>query len=159
MSPHRAESDKLLRHFIERTKLGGLHRAFLYSATAAIWLTGAGWTLLHRIGGGTDELGLVRHPWEPTLMNWHGAVAVAFTLIVGSLVPVHMRRSWALKRNRASGASLAGLCGFLLASGWGLYYVAAERWRESIARGHLYVGLALPLCLLAHIMIWKMREK
>ncbi len=159
MTAHKVESDKLLRHFIERTKLGPRHRTALYVAVGAVWLTGLGWLLLRWFGGGTDAFGPVRHPWEPAVLKVHGAVAMAFMVVFGTLIPVHMKRSWALKRNRLSGVLLAGLCVFLIASGWGLYYLGEDGGRELVARLHWVLGLTLPAGICAHILIWRMRRK
>ena len=159
MSVHKAESDKLLRHFIERTKIGWRHRAVLYTTVGAVWLTGLGWLLLRKFGAGADAFGETANPLEPLILKAHGAAAMLFMVVFGTLIPVHMRRSWALKRNRASGAVLGGLCLFLIASGWGLYYLAGEGGRAVVARLHWALGLALPAVIFAHILIWRAIKK
>jgi hypothetical protein len=155
---HRLEQDKVYKHFIERTKLGELQKIFLYSATGLLWLSGLVWVLFHYFGGRQGDFGNVSSV-EPMSLKIHGAAAIFFTLVLGSLIPVHLRRSWVLKRNQPSGVFITTVCGVLIVTGWILYYLATERTRNAVSLIHWTIGLALPLIIYLHILAWKLEQK
>jgi hypothetical protein len=152
---HRLEQDKIYKHFIERTRLGAWHKLFLYGATGLLWLSGLTWILFHYFGIHPGEFGLERSPFENLSLKVHGAAAMGFMLVIGSLIPIHLRRGWVLKRNRLSGAILTLGCGVLILTGWALYYLAIEKVRNAVGLFHWILGLLLPLIILYHILAWR----
>jgi hypothetical protein len=156
---HKIEQDKVYKHFIERTRLGELHKIFLYGATGLLWLSGLVWVLFHYFGVHQGEFGEVRSPLEPWSLKIHGAAAMAFLLVLGSLISGHIRRGWALKRNRLSGVIVTSTCGVLILSGWILYYLATENVRNAVSLIHWIVGLLLPLLIYLHILAWRWEQK
>jgi len=155
---HKLEQDKVYRHFIERTRLGGLHKFFLYGGVSLLWLTGLIWLLFHYFGVHQNDVGGTNSPIEPLMMKIHGAAAMGILLVIGALVSAHIRRGWALKRNRLSGVIITSTFGLLTVSGWALYYVGDERARNVVSIAHWVVGLALPLIVVFHILMWKWEQ-
>ena len=155
---HKLEEDKVYRHFIERTRLGSLHKFFLYSATGLLWLTGLIWLLFHYYGHHQGDFGDMPTPIEPLMMKIHGAAAMGILLVVGALVSAHIRRGWALKRNRLSGVIITAVFALLMVSGWILYYVGGEQVRNVTSVLHWVVGLALPLIIVLHILMWRWEQ-
>lgn len=131
-------------------KLSRRHRAWLYTVTLVVYLTGAAWGWLHYAGSRSDELALPS-PLEPWLMRLHGAGAMALLVILGTLLPGHVRFAWHVHRNRPNGIMLVSVLAFLIFTGYGLYYFGDERLRSWTSSLHLVVGLILPVALILHI--------
>jgi hypothetical protein len=155
---HKLEQDKVYRHFIERTRLGSLHKLFLYGSVGALWLSGLIWLLFHYFGRHQGDFGDMPLPIEPLMLKIHGAFAMAILLVLGALASAHIRRGWVLKRNRPSGVVITSACAALAISGWMLYYVANEQARNFVSAAHWIVGLALPLIIVLHILMWKWEQ-
>ena len=158
MIKHKLEEDKVYKHFIERTRLGGVHKLSLYGSTAILWLSGLVWILFHFFGVHPGGFGEVRSPVEPISLKIHGAAAIIFISVLGSLISTHIRRGWALKRNRPSGVLITTICGFLVGSGWALYYLGSERARNAASLAHWILGLTLPVIIYLHILAWKWEQ-
>jgi hypothetical protein len=101
-----------------------------------------------------DESGQIGEGWrhlKQALMQAHGLTGMGFVLLLGTLLPGHVRRGWRANRNRTNGAFfLAGLS-LLTLSGYALYYLGDEKWRLVASRFHLWYGLAVPLLFFWHI--------
>ncbi len=131
-------------------QLSRRHRRSIFLAVLMLFLSGLAWAWLHRL----DEAGDIRSPWrdlKPGLMTVHGLVAAVFVLLLGTLLPVHVRHSWHARRNRANGAFFLSTVVFLTATGYLLYYLGNEKLRALCSDIHLWLGAALPLLLLWHI--------
>lgn len=152
---HRLVSNKVYLHFVERTRLGRLHQGLLYGAVGLLWLTGAIWLIFHYLLQGAD--------WgatssvEPSTMKIHGAAAMVFLAVFGSLVPLHLRRGWVLRLNRPSGIAITAVCLLMAASGWALYYAGGENARAVVSAAHWILGLLFPVVIIAHVMAGKRR--
>jgi hypothetical protein len=132
-------------------KLSRRYKAWLYTVTLVIYMTGAAWGWLHYLAPRPDELAL-HSPLEPWLMKLHGAGAMALLVLLGTLLPGHVRFAWHAHRNRPNGIMLISVFAFLILTGHGLYYFGDERLRSWTSSLHLVVGLALPLALILHIL-------
>ena len=84
-------------------------------------------------------------------MKIHGAAAMAILIILGSML-LHVRRGLSLKRGRSLGLFLIFLFLFLTITGWFLYYLGDDHWRDIASIVHWAVGLGLPLILAVHIL-------
>jgi hypothetical protein len=146
------------RQFVERTRLGSVHKFFLYGSVGMLWLTGLIWILFHYFGRRQGDFGDMPMPIEPLMMKIHGAAAMLILLAVGAMSSAHIRRGWVLNRNRPSGALVTSVCAILLVTGWMLYYVASERSRDFVSAAHWIIGLALPLLIYVHILLWKWEQ-
>jgi hypothetical protein len=135
-------------------KLSGRHKAWLFSAMALLYVTGAGWGWFHYLTKSPDEFG-GRLPVESWSLKIHGAAAMIILVLLGTLIPGHVRFAWHARRNRVNGAGLMAFLGFLIVSGYGLYYFGDERLRAWASVSHLWIGLALPAILVFHI--WRGR--
>lgn len=132
-------------------QLSRRHKAVLYAVTAAVFLSGVAWEGLHRFWLVEGEFGPAPNPAEPWLLKAHGAAAMAMLLLLGTLIPIHIKRSWQARQNRATGVLLTGFFAVLTLSGYGLYYAAGEKLRAVTGAAHLWVGLVLPAILIGHI--------
>lgn len=131
-------------------KLTRRHKAWLYSITGLLYLTGVVWAWLHYLAPRPNEFSATS-PAEPWMMKLHGAAAMGILVLIGTLLPSHVRFAWHARRNRANGIVLIGYLSFLIVSGYGLYYFGDERLRTWTGWSHLWFGIALPAMLIFHI--------
>lgn len=138
---------------IASARMPDWQRRGIYVATAALVLSGGLWLLLHHFGALEGEFGPLPSPYEHPLLAAHGAAAMGFLFLLGSLLPVHVMRGLALRRNRWTGFALAGLNGLLALSGYGLYYAGGDQLRAAISLLHWLPGLLLALLLAVHVVV------
>jgi hypothetical protein len=114
-------------------------------------VSGALWLLFHYFLRVHGQFGEAPHPLESWWLRLHGAAAMLVLVVLGSLLPVHVRRGWHQRRNLLAGTILGAIGLLLIASGYALYYFGGEELRPWISAFHWVVGLsALPL-LMWHI--------
>jgi len=132
-------------------RLSRRHRAWVHGAFGLLFASGAGWWGLHRWFQVEGAFGAQPHPAEHWLMLLHGAAAMLSLVIVGTLVPLHMKGGWRARLNRANGVMLVAVVGLLTVTGYGLYYAGGESLRMAASGTHTALGLALPFALVWHI--------
>jgi hypothetical protein len=126
-------------------------RAALYAAFAILTVTGAVWLLAD-----WRKDPLSPDPWQDisaTMLMLHGGVAMATLMLLGALVPLHVRRAWRSGRNRMTGPAMVAVNAVLIATAFGLYYAGSETLRPWISDLHIAAGLALPAALLVHVWL------
>lgn len=128
-------------------------RGWIHGTIGVLFITGAVWWALQRWGNVETEFGSTAHPAAPWVMRVHGAAAMLMLLVLGWLVPVHVLRGWRARRNRRSGAGLVAVLGTLTITGWLLYYAGGEKLRAAASALHVWLGLTLPLIIVAHIWL------
>jgi hypothetical protein len=140
-------------------KLSVLHRWTLYAVFAVLFVTGLAWFVLEDVlaGFGYDD-GLAAHPIAPLLLSIHGAAAMLALLVLGSLVPQHIKWAWSGRMNRLTGAVLVGTQALFVLSGYALYYAGNENLRAYASDLHLVFGLGFPLILAGHIVEGRRRR-
>jgi hypothetical protein len=125
----------------------------------ALWLTGAGWLLLHYFGQVSGEFGPQINPLEPWFMRAHGFVLIPALLGFGGLFVAHMPKGWKVKSQRILGIALTALVGVLILSGYMLYYVGSEELRDWTSIIHWGIGLCVPVIFIWHTMARKMKKQ
>lgn len=97
--------------------------------------------------------------WQQTAANLlmlHGGVAMLALMLLGALVPLHLRRAWRARKNRITGTVMATFNAVLIITAFGLYYSGSDVVRPWISRLHYGLGLALPVLFLVHV-VWGRR--
>jgi len=131
------------------TRLSRRHEWFAYAVSAAVFLTGAAWAWLHYFAV-PDKFGST-NPAETWLLKAHGAAAMLVLILLGTLLPLHMKFALRAGRNLRTGLTLFGVFSFLSVTGYGLYYAGDEHLRAWTSAAHLWVGLTLPVMMSLHI--------
>ncbi len=131
-------------------KLSSRHKFWLYNVTALLYLTGIVWAWLHYFSTPPEEFA-PQSAIEPWMLKLHGAGAMVLLFILGTLLTGHVRFAWHARRNRPNGIAMLAFLGFLVLSGYGLYYFGDERLRSWTSWSHLIVGVALPGMIIFHI--------
>ncbi len=146
---------EIMRH--SSIRLSRRHEWFAYGVSAAVFGTGAIWAWAHFLSNPPNEFG-ASSPVESWMLKAHGAAAMATLLLLGTLLPLHMKFAWRARRNLRSGLTLLAIFTFLVVTGYGLYYAGGEWLRAWTSTAHLWVGLGLPIFLFAHVW-WGKRQR
>jgi len=121
-----------------------------------LFLTGAGWLVADwqkDISG--DEI------WQQAiayLLMVHGGAAMVTLLLLGALVPLHLRRGWRSRKNRVSGSVMVTFNAVLIMTAFGLYYLGSETLRPWMSWIHIAAGVCLSLSFPVHILMGR-RER
>jgi hypothetical protein len=86
------------------------------------------------------------------LLMTHGGAAMAVLLLLGALVPLHMRRGWLARRNRITGSVMVACNAVFVLTAFGLYYFGSETLRPWASRLHIAVGLLVPVLFVVHVV-------
>jgi hypothetical protein len=132
-------------------RLSAGHLRWVYWAGALLFASGALWLLFHYFVRVHGEYGDTPHPLESWWLRLHGAAAMLALAVLGSLLPIHVRRGWHQHKNLAAGIALSGVALLLILSGYALYYFGGEEARPWISALHWILGLGTPFLLLWHI--------
>ena len=120
-------------------RLPVLQRILLYVALLVLLATGIAWEVL-RPG-----------PSATWLMKIHGGAAMLALVLVGTLIAHHIPAGWHSLKNRWSGVLLLVALGWLVASGYLLYYSGSETLRFFASQSHLWVGLTAAVVVALHL--------
>jgi hypothetical protein len=147
------------RRAIVRTRPRGLRHPFalalpqhvaLYAVCGGLWLSGALWLLFHYLLARPTAFGSATHPLEAWWLTAHGAFAFAAIFSFGLLWGVHVAPGWKTQQRRPSGAAAVAAVGWLMLTGYLMYYLAGEQPRLIVATLHWTIGLATPLLFVFH---------
>ena len=127
------------------------HQKWVYWTAAALFASGVLWLVFHYFLQTQGEFGPAPHPLEHWWLRLHGAGAMLALLVVGSLLPIHVRRGWHQRRNLPLGIALSSAVLLLTLSGYALYYFGGEEARPWISVFHWGIGIASPLALVWHV--------
>lgn len=131
-------------------------RRWVYLTGLSCLMTGVLWLTFHYFVRHEGEFGPEAHPLEHLWLTLHGGAAIVMAWVFGLIWLAHVRRGWHRGRNRNSGATMAFLLIVLAATGWGLYYLGDEAWREAASLIHWILGLTAGFWLPFHI--WRGRR-
>ncbi len=135
---------------LKKEILGPWHKRLLYGVCALLWLSGTVWLYLRYGTQVRDGFGPQVHPAQAIVLKLHGATAMVFLVIFGTLL-YHIPPGWRKKQQRPSGVSLMTVCGILILTGGGLYYVGDDQLRNLTSVVHSVVGILFPLIVFLHV--------
>ncbi len=128
-----------------------IYRQCLYGMFLLSCCSGSSFFILKTWFVQQGEYGLVKHAWQYPALQIHGAMAFLMMVGFGFVLGAHMPKSWKTKEKRKTGILLLTMPSLLILSGYLLYYVAQDTFREWLEYTHLAIGLLLPLGLTLHI--------
>lgn len=140
----------------DRLRMPTWMRRWVYVTGGVCLATGALWLLFHHFVRSESTFGPRAHPLEHIWLTVHGGVAFLMSWVFGLIWLVHVRRGWQRGRNRGSGTMMGLIIVMLVLSGWGLYYLSDEQWRNVISLLHWVIGVASGLWLPFHV--WRGRR-
>jgi len=124
-------------------------RAAVLTLGVLLWLSGAGWLVLHFGFPQHGPFGLIPNPREAPLLQLHGVIAVGAVFLLGWITATHILQRWASARQRISGLLLAGSALLLILSGYALYYSTGTA-HDLAALAHEWVGGLAALVAFTH---------
>jgi hypothetical protein len=130
-------------------RLDPVFRYAFYATVATLFLTGAVWLVADRLKDSADS-----EFWQrtaATLLMLHGGGAMVTLLMLGALVPAHMRYGWRADKNLVTGITMCAANILLIVTAFGLYYLGSETVRPWMSDVHTAFGLAAPALLVGHI--------
>jgi hypothetical protein len=140
------------RHQIN-LRLERWHRRWIYAVCALLWASGAAWLLARYFLRAAGEFGETVHPIEPWAIKLHGGAAMVMLFFFGSLLNAHIRRAIKSGRNLGTGWSMIAALALLIATGFGLYYLAGESDRSIWSATHWIIGLAFGALVVLHVVL------
>jgi uncharacterized membrane protein YesL len=126
-------------------------RFWNYAVFATLSATGVIWLVADLLKTPEDD-----EVWQTLASNTlmlHGLCAMIALVLLGAMIPLHVRYSWRAGKNRISGAVMVGTNAVLVATAWGLYYAGSDLLRTFVADVHIGVGIALPALVVTHIAL------
>jgi hypothetical protein len=127
-------------------RLGRWQKIAIYCSAATVGLSGLLWFVLHELA--YDDPGELAH----LLLILHGASAYVVLLAVGSLLPVHVRAGWLLRRNLATGLAVIATISVLSITALMLYY-GSEEVQTPAKWVHLAFGISVLILFPAHAFV------
>jgi cation transport ATPase len=136
-------------------RLSPRHERWVLGISIALLISGVLWLAFHYMLTVPGEFGESRHPLEAWWLRLHGAAAMAFLVAWGTLLPIHIRRAWQLRRNYRTGVVMFSVVTVLVTTGYGLYYASGENLRLWMSVIHWGIGITAMPALILHVLIGK----
>lgn len=127
-------------------RLGRLQKSVVWTTIATVALTGLAWFVLH------DVIETEPGESERLLLMLHGISAYATLIVMGSLLPLHVRSGWHRRRKRWTGGITLATLVLLAVTGLLLYY-GGEQSRETARWIHIGIGIACMALFPVHAML------
>ncbi|MDE5445524.1 hypothetical protein GWG65_29680 [Bradyrhizobium sp. CSA207] len=127
-------------------RLGSVQKSAVWTATSVVALTGLAWFVLH------DLIETEPGETERLLLMLHGISAYAMLIVIGSLLPLHVRSGWHRRRKRWTGGTTLATLALLAMTGLVLYY-GGEQTREPARWIHIGIGIACIALFPVHAML------
>jgi cation transport ATPase len=83
----------------------------------------------------------------------HGLLAFVALLVLGALLPIHVRHGLRQHKNKRSGITLLCVFAVLTITGWGIYYLADEQWSLWTSVLHVLTALIVVCALPVHVVL------
>jgi hypothetical protein len=126
-------------------------RFVIYAAFSILFLTGVGWLVSDRMKDAASG-----ESWQATaayMLMVHGGAAMATLMLLGALVPLHLRHGWRMRRNRITGTLMAACNAALILTAFGLYYFGPDTLRSWTSGVHIGAGLFVPVLFCIHVFV------
>ncbi len=122
----------------------------IYAAFCVLFITGVGWLVADSLKDSPH--GELWQALSADLLMIHGGATMVMLLLLGALIPVHIRRAWRSRRNRLTGTIMATANTLLIVTAFGLYYAGSDTLRTWASDLHIAVGLIFPVLLVVHVI-------
>jgi uncharacterized membrane protein YfcA len=134
-------------------RLSATHERWVIGTGTALLTTGALWLVFHYFITVRGDFGDTHHPLEAWWLRLHGAAAMASLVVVGTLLPGHVRRAWELRSNYRTGLAVLFVAAVLVLTGYALYYASSEELRPWLSGVHWVGGLVGLPVLVLHVLL------
>ena len=131
-------------------------RAALYAVTTVLFLTGVTWWALD--WRGAFDVGSTWRPAGSYLLMTHGGAAMLAMILLGALIPLHLRAAWPSRISRGTGVLMIASHAVLIVTAFGLYYIGQDALRRWTGTVHASIGFGVPALLVVHVMLGRRRR-
>ena len=143
----------MTRHTSRIGKLPAFHKYSAYTVLILCAITG----IAYLVG---QELNFF-HNWlaNRNVLIAHGISAFAILIVIGSVLPNHVKVSWRAGKNRVTGMLMGGLVLILTTSALFLYY-GSEESRDTALWGHWVAGISVFIIFPLHVLVggWSIKN-
>ncbi|MGA2552369.1 MAG: hypothetical protein ABSF50_19660, partial [Burkholderiaceae bacterium] len=121
----------------EPIRLTYRRRQVLYWVSGLLLASGLLWLVFHF----AQDKEALPSPWLAWSMKLHGAAAMLFLFLLGTLFYPHILTAWRSHRNRFNGGWFGATVLVLIGTGYGLYYFDGALLRELTEWIHWAIGI------------------
>lgn len=132
-------------------RLSDRHQRWIYGVGLVLVLTGFAWIVARLFLVKETPFGSSPSDVESWSLKIHGGAAMAFLIILGTLIQGHMQGGWRAGKNVRTGVSLVAFNLLLILTGYGLYYLGSETLRPISSWIHIVTGVIVPPLLVIHV--------
>jgi hypothetical protein len=127
-------------------RLGLWQKIAVFATTAVVGVTGLLWFVLHDM--------IDAEPGDATrvLLILHGVSSYAMLVVIGSLLPRHVRLGWVRRRNMMTGLMVTAVMAVLAVTGLAFYY-GGEDLHTPAKWLHVVFGLGCFVLFPAHALL------
>lgn len=134
---------------VREIRLSRIHQTWIYVTFGILFVSGVVW-ILDRYGAAGEELLPSSGSQLSTYsLKIHGAAAMVFLVILGTLIPGHMLGGWKARKNLLTGLSMVFVNLILIFTAYALYYSGSDELRSVSSWMHIALGL-----LVAPLFAW-----
>ena len=130
-------------------RLSRAQQAWVYISFAILFASGAAWLGGRYYFNSSAPVPGASSPLSALSLKIHGGAAMAFLIVLGSLIPGHFFGGWKARKNISTGLPMIALNIILILTAYALYYVGSDELRAISSWIHIAVGI---LC--APLLIW-----
>ncbi|MGC4062453.1 MAG: hypothetical protein QM749_17050 [Aquabacterium sp.] len=137
----------------QRNVMPRWQRGLLFAGFAWLAVTGGLWLAVHFLGWpaiARATMAGLPSPWEHPLMQLHGLGVFLMLFMAGRVSVLHVKRGWRLRRHRFSGVVMVSALALLALSGYALFYLVPDDWRDPFGLVHTVVGFVCVAALCWH---------
>jgi len=137
----------------QRNRLSRSQSRSLYASAAVLVLSGLMWLSVHQLAWPVMSRASMEglpSPWEPWLMRLHGAAMMAMLFLIGRISSTHVMRGLRLHLRVRDGVGLLVGAALLALTGYSLYYLIPDDWRDANGWVHAAIGIVWTVTLLWH---------
>lgn len=138
-------------------RLSKRHKSLLTVSLLLLGISGVAWLIADFYG--SDFTNYLSYEVKSYSMKIHGAVAMLFLILVGTLIRDHVLAGISLKKNQKSGLPLIIICLILIITGYLLYYLGDEVWRNYTSIIHSVLGLIFIFVFFFHSKVFSYKKK
>lgn len=131
-------------------RLSRVHRIWIYLTLLILLISGVVWLVEQYLLLPVNEFSIPSSNIAPIALSIHGAAAMVFLILIGTLVSNHILVGLKGRRNKLSGMIMVVLNISLIFTGFLLYYSTSELLRSSASISHSIAGLLIPAVLFFH---------
>jgi cellobiose-specific phosphotransferase system component IIC len=139
-------------------RLTGYHEWWAYAVVTLLVSSGSLWLLFHYFVMVQSDFGAIRHPLEVWWLKVHGAAAMLTLVLIGTMMPVHIRKAWHAGKNRWTGAVMLAVLAVLILTAYALYYYTGEASRPWVSAIHWVIGLGMVPAIILHVVVGRLKH-